>query len=171
LQSYSRLGSCNAAIVAIYFAAVWGRDGLRILGSPFHGFEDPLQATAAAYWRALFDFNLDGLIRISNGLAALKFLIAAGFFAYLLEFLRATVTGKSVAQETLNCLLLAAVSSLMFWGWPALATWDAALIRVLATEFLLLSGVLIVIYIEHQLDPEVSAFVADIEPEPVPVVL
>ncbi len=171
MQSNSRLGSCNAAIVAVYFAVVWGRDGLRILRSPFHGFEDRLQATAADYWRALLDFNLDGLIRISNGLAALKFLVAAGFFAYLIEFLRASVTGKSLSAETRDCVLLCAVSSLMLWGWPALVACDAALTRLLATEFLLLSGALIVIYIEHQLDPAVSAVVADVGPEPVPLAL
>jgi hypothetical protein len=172
LRSNSRLGLCNAAIVAFYFAVVWGADGLRILRSPFHGFEDRLQATAAAYWRALFDLNLDGLIRISNGLAALKFLIAAGFVAYLIEFLRASVTGRSVAQDTLDCVLLAAVSSLMLWGWPALATCDAALIRLLATEFLLLSGALIVIYIERQVDPAPSAAAAPhLEAEPVPLAL
>ena len=171
MRSNSRLGSCNAAILAIYFAVVWGGDGFRILRRPFHGFEDRLQATAAAYWRALFDLSLDGLISISNGLAALKFLIAAGFLAYLIEFLRASVTRKPVAEDMLDCVLLAAVSSLMLWGWPALATGDAALIRLLATEFLLLLGALIVLYIEGQLSPQVSAAAADVEAEAVPLAL
>jgi hypothetical protein len=34
LQSNSKLGSFNAAVVAVYFALVWGGDGFRILRSP-----------------------------------------------------------------------------------------------------------------------------------------
>ena len=40
MRSIPRLGSVNAALVALYFAPVWGSDGLRALISPFHGFED-----------------------------------------------------------------------------------------------------------------------------------
>jgi hypothetical protein len=47
----------NAAVVAVYFTLVWGGDGFRILRSPFHGFEDRLHATAAAYFRALLDWT------------------------------------------------------------------------------------------------------------------
>jgi tetrahydromethanopterin S-methyltransferase subunit C len=40
VQSFPRLGSVNAALVALYFAPVWGADALRALTSPFYGFED-----------------------------------------------------------------------------------------------------------------------------------
>src|SRR5205823_2315591 len=120
LQSHSRLGAVNAAIVALYFMVVWGTDALRLLRSPFHGFEERVHATAAAYFRGLLDCGLDGLIRISNTLAALKFLVAAGFLTYLIEFLRASATGRAPNQETLDYVLLGGVSALMFWTWPAL---------------------------------------------------
>ena len=35
MRSSPRLGSVNAALVALYFAPVWGGDGLRALISPF----------------------------------------------------------------------------------------------------------------------------------------
>jgi hypothetical protein len=170
LQSCSRLGSFNAAIVALYFAAVWGADGLRILRSPFHGFEERLHATAAAYVRAVFDCGLDGLIRISNALAALKFLIAAGFVAYLIEFLRAIAMGRAPNQDTLEWVLFCAVSALMVWAWPALVSGDVVLVRLLATEFLLLSGALIVLYVERQFGGHASETAVDLRPQPVPLV-
>ena len=142
MRTRSRLGAVNAAIVALYFTTVWGAEALRLLRSPFHGFEERMHATAAAYFRALCDCGLDGLIRISNALSAIKLLIAAGFLAYLIEFLRARVTGRAPNQETLDYVLLAAVSALMLWAWPALRSGETDLIRLLATQFLLLIGVL-----------------------------
>jgi hypothetical protein len=177
LQSNSRLGSFNAAVVAVYFTLVWGGDGFRILRSPFHGFEDRLHATAAAYFRALLDWDLNGLVRISNALGALKFLLAAGFAAYVIEFLHASLTRGPLNQQALEYLFSCAVRSLMLWAGPALASCDAALIRLLATEFLLLSGALIVIYIERQFNADTkfnadtNGTAAHVEPEAVPVVI
>jgi hypothetical protein len=65
----------------------------------------------------------------------------------------------------------------MLWAGPALASCDAALIRLLATEFLLLSGALIVIYIERQFNADTkfnadtNGTAAHVEPEAVPVVI
>jgi phage shock protein PspC (stress-responsive transcriptional regulator) len=171
VQPHSRLGAVNAAIVAVYFTLVWGADALRFLRSPFHGFEERVHATAAAYFRALFDCGLDGLIRISNALATIKFLVAAGFLAYLIEFLRASATGRAPNQETLDYVLLGAVSALMLWAWPALRSGEPDLIRLLATEFLLLIGALIVIYIERQFVAEESAAPVHAAVEPVPLAL
>jgi hypothetical protein len=167
VQSHSRLGAVNAAIVAVYFTLVWGGDALRFLRSPFHGFDERVHATAAAYFRALLDCGLEGLIRISNALATIKFLVAAGFLAYLIEFLRASATGRAPNQETLDYVLLGAVSALMLWAWPALRSAQPDLIRLLATEFLLLIGALIVIYIERQFAAQSAAPVlAAVEPVP-----
>jgi hypothetical protein len=152
-----RLGSVNAAIIAIYFAWAWGADGLRALTSPFHGFEDPVHAAAAAYMRALFDLDLRGLMHASDALAAGKFVIAIGFLAYLIDFARALAVGRDINRETLDTVLLAASIAIIFWAWPALKSGDAALIRVNATQFLLLCGAMIVLLIEHHLDETEAA--------------
>jgi hypothetical protein len=169
LRTRSRLGAVNAAIVALYFTTVWGAEALRLLRSPFHGFEERMHATAAAYFRALCDCGLDGLVRISNALSAIKLLIAAGFLAYLIEFLRARVTGRAPNQETLDYVLLAAVSALMLWAWPALRSGETDLIRLLATQFLLLIGTLIVIYIERECVAKESAPALHPDAEALPV--
>ena len=83
-----RLGAVNAAIISLYFASVWGVDALRALMSPYYGFEYRAQAVAGSYYRALFDLHLDGVARVANTLSAIKFVIAAGFVAYLIDFAR-----------------------------------------------------------------------------------
>jgi hypothetical protein len=157
MRTIPRLGSVNAAVVALYFAPVWGGEGLRALISPFHGFEDRVHAVAASYFRALLDLGLDGLMHTANVLAALKFVIAIGFLAYLIDFARALVIGRDTNRETLDLVLVLASITLMLWAWPALGSGDPALIRLHATQFLLLSGAMIVIMIERHLEEAQAA--------------
>jgi len=152
MRTIPRLGSVNAALVALYFAPVWGRDGLSALSSPFHGFEDRMHAVAASYYRELFDLGLGGLMHTSDALAAIKFVIAIGFVAYLIDFARALAIGREANRETLDLVLLLAIMTFMLWAWPALGSGDPALIRLHATQFLLLSGAMIVILIERHLE-------------------
>ena len=152
MRSSPRLGSVNAALIALYFAPVWGGDGLRALTSSFHGFEDPVHAVAAAYFRALFNFGLSGLVHVSNALACLKFVIAIGFVAYLIDFARSLVVGRDTNRETLDAVLVLAAITLSLWAWPTFAAGDAALIRLLATQYLLLSSAMIVLLVERHME-------------------
>ncbi|MFL6799555.1 MAG: hypothetical protein ACJ8F3_19330 [Xanthobacteraceae bacterium] len=149
MRPFPGLAGVNAAIVAIYFAVVWGYDGLRALSSPYYGLEERVHAVAASYFRALFDLGLDGLLRVSTVLAAVKFVIAAGFIAYLIEFARALAVRREPDPQTLDGVLLLAATAIMFWAWPALGSGDAVLIRLYATQFLLLTGAMIVLAIER----------------------
>ena len=152
MRKFPRLGSVNAALVASYFVAVWGTEGLRALTSPYNGFDDRLHATAAIYFRNLFDFGLDGLIRTANILAGIKFVIAVAFFAYLIDFARAVLMRREPHRETLDVVLLLASCALMLWAWPSLGSGDGGLIRLHATQFLLLTGAMVVIMVERHLD-------------------
>jgi hypothetical protein len=152
VQSFSRLGALNAALAALYFAPVWGAEGLRALTSPFYGFEDQAHAVAVGYFRALLDLHLAGLIHASNLLAGLKFVIAIGFLAYLIDFARALAVGRDINRETLDTVLVVSAIAMMLWAGPALATGDAGLVRVHATQFLLLSSAMIVILIERHIE-------------------
>jgi hypothetical protein len=162
-----RLGAVNAAIISLYFSSVWGIDALRALLSPYYGFEHKAQAVAAGYYRALFDFHLDGLARVAYALSGIKFVIAVGFVAYLIDFTRAFVVDREPNRETLDTVLAAAVVTLMLWAWPALAAGDGGLIRLYATQFLLLTGAMIVIVVErHIAEPAADATVPADEREP-----
>jgi hypothetical protein len=100
----------------------------------------------------LLDLGLTGLVHASNVLAGIKFVIAIGFLACLIDFARALVVGRDANRETLDVVLLLAAVALMLWAWPALGSGDASLIRLHATQFLLLSGAMIVIMIERHVE-------------------
>src|SRR5262245_54274749 len=169
MRPLPRLGAVNAALVSLYFAPVWGVDAVRTLTSPYYGFEDPAQAAAASYFRALFDLGLDGLLRASSVLAGIKFVIAVAFVAYLIDFARALAVGREPNRETLDAALLLAAAAIMLWAWPALSAADANLIRLDATQFLLLTGAMIVLAVErHMEEIALSARAADASDELAP---
>jgi hypothetical protein len=160
MRSFPRLGFVNAALVSCYFAPVWATDAIRVLTSPFNGFEDRLHGTAAVHFRNLFDFNLEGLIRTSQLLAGIKLVIAVAFVAYVIDFARALLMRREPNRETLDIVLLLASSVLILWMWPAFAAHDAALIRLEMTQFLLLTGAMIVIVVERQIEEAAGVLVA-----------
>ncbi len=170
MRSVPSLGCVNAVLVSLYFVPVWGGDALRALTSPYNGFEDRVQATAAIYFRHLFDFGLDGLVRTSHVLAGIKFVVAMAFAAYVIDFARALVMRREPNRETIDVALLLAATTIMIWAWPALGTGEAGLIRLHATQFLLLTGAMIVIMVERQIEEgaATSSRVATAAREPEP---
>jgi hypothetical protein len=152
MRSFPGLGAVNAALISLYFAPVWGIDAVRVLTSPYYGFEHRTHVVAASYFRGLLDLGLDGLVRASTVLAGIKLVIAVAFVAYLIDFARALVVGREPNRETLDAVLVLAGAAIMLWGWPALGSGDGDLIRVQATQFLLLTGAMIVILLERQLE-------------------
>jgi len=164
------LGLTNLAVVSAYFVPAWGHAALRALTSPYGGFEDRVHSVAAIYIRDLFDFGLGGLIRTSQMLAGLKMVIAAAFVAYLIEFARALATRREPDRAIVDVVLLSALAACALWILPALWLGDAALVRLQATEFLLLIGATIVIVVERQIAQSASTRAADVPAQaPVPV--
>jgi hypothetical protein len=146
-----RLGAVNAALISIYFAPFWGMEALRALTSPMYGLQERVHVVSANYYRALFDFGLDGLVRTSYLLSGLKFVVAIGFLAYLIDFTRALAVGRQPNRETLDTVLALAGVSMMLSTWPVLASGDGDLIRLEATRFLLLAGAMLVIAVERHI--------------------
>jgi hypothetical protein len=152
MRCFPRLGAVNAALISLYFAPVWGIEAVRTLTSPYYGVEHHGQAVAASYFRTLLDLSPDGLLHASTMLAGVKLVIAAAFVAYLIDFARALVVGREPDRETLDAVLVLAGAAIMLWGWPALRSGEADLIRVQATQFLLLMSAMIVILLERQVE-------------------
>jgi hypothetical protein len=152
MRCIPRLGAVNLALLAIYFMPLWGREALRALMSPYGGFEDRAHAAAVVYFRELFDFGLDGLMRTSNVLAGLKLVIAAGFVAYLIEFARALAVGRELNRETADTVLALAVAAVLILALPALRLDDAGLVRVAATQLMLVAGAVVVVTIERHIE-------------------
>jgi hypothetical protein len=157
MRSVPGLGSINAALISLYFAPVWGSAALRALTSPFYGFEDRTHSAAAIFLRELYDLRLDALIRVSSALSAVKFVIAAAFAAYLIDFARALVRRREPNRETLNAVLGLALLATMIWMWSAVVIGDGGLVRLYATEFLMLAGAVIVIVIERHASQPLAA--------------
>jgi undecaprenyl pyrophosphate phosphatase UppP len=152
MRSQLRLGFVNLALVSLYFVPVWGHDAVTVLTSPFSGFENPAFTAAAVYIREVLNLGLAGLIRTAAILAVVKLVIAVAFLAYLIEFARALATGREVNRETVDVVLLLALTVIGFWMVPALTNGDAQLVREQATQFMLLVGAAIVITLDRQDD-------------------
>jgi hypothetical protein len=148
----SGLGSVNLALLSLYFVPIWGRDAVRALISPYNGLDDRVHAAAAIYFRQLFDLGTNGLILTSHMLAGVKLVIAAGFAAYAIEFLRSWVTGRDSDRETLDVALTLALVGIVIWALPALALGDAELIRLYATQMLMVVGAVIVVTFERHME-------------------
>ena len=152
LGSLSSLGSVNLALLSLYFFPVWGREAVRALISPYNGLEDRVHATAAIYFRQLFDLGFNGLVVTSHVLAGIKLVIAAAFVAYLIEFARCWAIRREADRETLDVVLILAVVGIVIRQLPALALGEAALIRLYATQMLLVAGAITVIVVERHLE-------------------
>jgi len=145
----ARLGATNAALVSLYFAPAWGIEAIRLLRSPYLGLEHKGHAVAAAYYRALLDLGPDGLAFASQLLSGIKFVVAVAFLAYLIDAARALVGGREPDRATLDLVLVLAGGAIMLWAWPELRSGDGELIRLHASEFLMLCGAMIVIAMEE----------------------
>ena len=152
MRAFPRLGPANLALVSLYFVPAWGVDAIRALKSPFSGFEDRVHSAAAAYLQHVFGLGLDGLVWTSNLLAGIKLVAAAGLVAYVIEFARSVVIGREVDRATLNAVLALAVTSIALWAVPALALKDAGLVQLYATQILLVTGAVVVIMVERQIE-------------------
>jgi hypothetical protein len=157
MRSNLYLGPVNFALVSAYFAPAWGREALRVLTSPYGGFQDRAHTVAAIYFRDVFDLGFASLIRMSEMLAGLKLVIAAAFVAYLIECARALVTREEPNRETIDVVLVLALAAAIIWILPVLKLGDPALVRLQATQFLLLVGAATVIMIERHIEDSAQA--------------
>ena len=151
------LGSLNLALLSLYFIPVWGRDAIRALISPYNGLEDRAHAAAAIYFRQLFDLGFNGLVLTSHILAGVKLVIVAAFASYLIEFARSLVMRRDADRETIDVVLILAVADIIICVLPALALGDAAVVRLYATQMLLVAGAITIIVVERHLAPEPEA--------------
>lgn len=162
----ANLGAANLALISLYFAPVFGRDAVRALLSPYGGLEDRVQAAATNYIGQMFTVGLNGLTMASCVLAGIKLVIAASFLAYAIEYARSLAVGREVDRSTLDLVLLLATGAVAVWAIPSLALSDPALIRVCATQLVLVAGAIAVIMITRQVRQPAGAAAASREAAP-----
>jgi hypothetical protein len=86
--------------------------------------------------------------------AGVKLVIAAAFVAYVIEFARAWATGREADRETIDVVLILAVVGILIGALPALALGEAQVIRLLATQMLLVAGAITIIMVERHVAAE-----------------
>jgi hypothetical protein len=156
LKSLS-LGSVNLALVSVYFFPLWGREAFRALISRY-GLDDRASAAAAFYIGQLFDLGPRGVILTGHVLAGIKLVVAVAFACYLIEFARSLAVRRAADRDTIDVVLILAAVGVALSGVSALALGDAALIRLAATQTLMIAGAILVIVVERQLAARVPEF-------------
>lgn len=151
------LGAVNLALLSVYFFPVWGRDALRVLISPYNGLNDRVHATATLYFCQWFDLSFSGLVLASHALAGVKLVIAAAFVAYIIEFARSCAIGREPDRETIDVVLILAAVGIALHALPALALGEAAMMRLSATQILLMAGAISIIVVERHLEARPQA--------------
>src|SRR5262249_43957665 len=109
-------------------------------------------AVVAIWLREVFDLTLEGLMRISGALAGLKLVIAAGLLSYLIELARAVAAGREPDPVTSNGALALAAIGVGIWAVPPLLLADPALIRLSATQLMLVAGAVVVVTVEDHIE-------------------
>jgi hypothetical protein len=143
--------------LSLYFIPVWGREAVRALMSPYNGLDDRAHATTAIYFRQLFDLDHNGLVVVSHVLAGIKLMIVAAFVAYLIEFVRSIVMRREADRETIDVVLILAAADIFVCILAAVTLGEAAIVRLYATQMLLLAGAITVIVVERHVAPEPPA--------------
>jgi hypothetical protein len=149
LFSTLTLGSVNLALLSLYFFPVWGREAGRVLFSSYSSLADHAHTTAAIYFSGLFNLSFKGMLLTSHALAGVKLVIAAAFVAYLIEFARAWALRRQVDRDTTDVVLILAVVGIVLHAVPALALGDPTMIRLYATQMLLIAGAITLIVVER----------------------
>src|SRR5262245_33323188 len=122
--------------VALYFAVVWGYDGLRILSSPSYGLED--------VWRSEFIFAIGslvglgpiGLIKLAAFFGALKLAVACICVLHIADRFRSLSRGQANSEILEAALILIVAISIVSVG-PASFRDGAELIRDTLCRFCL----------------------------------
>ena len=143
----------NAVLVALYFVPLWGREAVRSLTSTVYGLDERANMAAAVFYRQVLDLDHDGLARVASLLGGLKLVMAAMFVAFIIDVSRGVAVGRTSDRVTLDVALFLALIGILAWMVPAYAFGFGDLVRLNATQFLLVIGAVIVTLVERAIEP------------------
>lgn len=145
MTSHMRRDPCeqffNAAVaaivaIALYFALVWGYDGLRILTSPSYGLEDVWRSQFVFAIGRLFSLGPIGLIKLAAFFGALKIAVACICVIHIVDRFRCMMRGQPNSQILEAGLILAVPISVASVG-PAFWTHTSDLMREYTMQLLI----------------------------------
>ena len=157
MRRFPGIGHVNAVLIALYFVPLWGREAVRSLTSSVYGLDERANMAAAVFYRQVFDLGHDGLARVASLLAGLKLVMAAMFVAFVIDVLRGIAVGRAGDRVTLDVALFLALIGILAWAVPSYAFGFGELVRLYATQFLMVIGAVIVTAVERGIEPAPQA--------------
>jgi len=76
------------------------------------------------------------------------------FISYLIKFARAWTRRREVDRDTIDAVLILAAANIFVGILAAMALGEASLVRLYATQMMLVAGAITVVMVERQLAPE-----------------
>jgi len=116
VQKISRATMAIIVAVALYFAVVWGCDGLRILSSPSYGLEDVWRSQFIFTLGSLFGLGPIGLIKLAAFFGALKLAAAVICLIHIVDRFRTLSRGQANSEILEAGLVLIVTISIVSVG-------------------------------------------------------
>src|SRR4029450_2133431 len=116
VQKISRATMAIIVAVALYFAVVWGYDGLRIRSSPSYGLEDVGRSQLCCALASLIGLGPIGLIKLAAFFGALKLAVACICVIHIADRFRSLSRGRANSEILEAALILIVAISIVSVG-------------------------------------------------------
>ena len=116
MQKISHATIAIIVAVALYFAVVWGYDGLRILSSPSYGLEDVWRSQFIFTLGSLFGLGPTGVIKLAAFFGALKLAAAVICLIHVVDRFRTLPRGQANSEILEAGLVLIVTISIVSVG-------------------------------------------------------
>lgn len=143
-----RISTFNGVLLASYFIPSWTISAMKIWISPIRGFYDRTNIATALYVSDFTTLSSMGTIRVAWLLALSKVIVAAFFLVFLVLAVRAAIRNKGGADEALAFALGLGAFISMACLIAASKVGEMAVLRLHASEALLLIGAAILLIID-----------------------
>jgi len=128
VRKLSKATTIIVVAIALYFALIWGFDGLRILSSPTYGLDDGWRSQFVFSIGHLFNLGPIGLIKLAAFFGGLKLAVACIFAFHIVDRLRSLSRGRTNTEILEAGLILVVAISIASVG-PGSLTDSADLMR------------------------------------------
>jgi hypothetical protein len=113
VRKLSKATTIIVVAIALYFALVWGYDGLRILSSPTYGLDDGWRSQFVFSIGHLFNLGPIGLIKLAAFFGGLKFAVACICAFHIVDRLRSLSRGRTNTEILEAGLILVVAISIV----------------------------------------------------------
>ncbi|MES1155771.1 MAG: hypothetical protein ABUL48_05010, partial [Pseudorhodoplanes sp.] len=139
MGAVSKAVSCILALIALYFALLWGAEASRVLTSPVYGLDNPTFGRIVHGLGRLLHVGPDRASWIATACAAAEFMVACLFICHIVDRC-GSLFGRKINHASLEAALILVAVATLVAATPALLDGDTNLLRLHALH-LVLAGV------------------------------